>query len=400
MPDPRPPFDKGIEPSEPVDSKNQDISLPLESLSYYKFIVESLPMAIVAVDSELKINWFNPEAEKITGFGVEEAPGGKCREILRGDLCDKDCPLKNVVTTRRPLVDIETRIKNKAGRIIPVKASCAVLFSETGELVGGVEAFIDVTRLKTLEREKGNLVSMLAHDMKSSITGIHGLGLRLLRTAAGEDRQKRERYLEVMTKEALNLEMLIEEFIECSHLETGTVKLNFSAVSLERELLEIFETYRIKAAQKDIRLDQHIDDSLGIIWADAHRLGRVFSNLMDNAVKYSEKGGTVTLSANERGNDIVITVADTGSGIDAEDLPYIFVPFHRGRTVGKREGYGLGLATVKAIVEGHHGHVEVSSELGKGSTFIVSLPRDGLFVNEVSHGAAGVTGGKTSGRQD
>ncbi len=378
MPDSQDSFAKATQPLGLIHSDSQDISLLLESLSFYKFIVDSLPLAIIAVDPELRITWFNPEAEKITGFSAEEAVGRKCRDILRGNLCDiEECPLKKGVATRRPLLGIQTAIRKKDGKLIPVRVNCAALFSGKGELMGAVEAFIDISRLKAHEREKANLVSMLAHDMKSSITGIHGLGLRLLRTGAGEDREKREHYLEVMTKEASNLEKLIEDFIEYSHLETGRLKLNFSAVSLDKELLEIFDTYRIKASQKGIRLDVHIEDTIAMIWADADRLRRVFSNLLDNALKYTEEGGTVTISAATQEKDAVIRITDTGSGIGPEDLPYIFDPFHRGQTVGKREGYGLGLATVRAIVEGHKGHVEVSSELGKGSTFIIFLPREG-----------------------
>ena len=388
MPDHEDSLGKVTQPFGLIHPDSQDISLLFESLSFYKFIVESLPMAIIAVDSELRITLFNPEAENITGFAVEEAVGRKCRDILRGDLCDKECPLKKAVATRTPLLGIQTAIRKKDGKLIPVRVNCAALFSGKGELIGGVETFIDISPLKALEREKANILSMLAHDMKSSVTGIHGLGLRLLRTGAGEDREKRKHYLEVMTKEASNLEKLIEEFIEYSHLATGRLKLNFSAVSLDKELLEIFETYRIKASQKGIRLDVHIDDTPAMIWADADRMRRVFTNLLDNALKYTTEGGTVTLSATEQEKDVVIRITDTGSGIAPEDLPYIFDPFHRGQNLGKREGYGLGLATVRTIVEGHKGHVEVSSELGKGSTFVILLPREGPHEEKIANPAS------------
>jgi PAS domain S-box-containing protein len=384
MPDPEDSLDKSTQPFGPILPDGLNVTCLPESLSFYKFIVESLPMAIIAVDSELRIAEFNPEAEKVTGFAAWEAVGRKCRDIMRGDLCDRECPLKIVVGTRKPLLGIRTTIRNKDGKSIPVRANCAALFNGKGELMGGVEAFLDISPLKALEREKANLVSMLAHDLKSSIAGIHGLGLQLLRTGAGEDREKREHYLEVMTKEASNLELLIEEFIEYSRLETGRLKLCFGTVALDKELLEIFETYRIKALQKGIRLDLHIEDSVSMIWADAQRLRRVFTNLLDNAIKYSEDGGIVILSAMEHEKGVAVTITDTGTGIGPEDLPFIFDPFHRGRTVGKREGYGLGLATVRAIMDGHKGRVEVSSVLGKGSTFIIFLPKEGSHEEDIA----------------
>jgi len=119
-----------------------------------------------------------------------------------------------------------------------------------------------------------------------------------------------------------------------------------------------------------------MEEALPIIYADEKRLRRVFTNLLDNAVKFSKAQGTITLVAQETAREVLVQIIDQGVGMAAEELPYIFDLFHRGRGSEKREGYGIGLATVKAIVEGHGGRIQVTSELGRGSTFSVFLPKE------------------------
>jgi signal transduction histidine kinase len=118
-----------------------------------------------------------------------------------------------------------------------------------------------------------------------------------------------------------------------------------------------------------------MDEALPIMEADAERLRRVFTNLLDNAFKFSREKGEITVATQETDREIIVKIKDQGSGIDSRDLPYIFDPFHRGRGTRKEEGSGVGLAAAKEIVEGHGGRIHVESELGQGSLFIVVLPK-------------------------
>jgi two-component system phosphate regulon sensor histidine kinase PhoR len=249
------------------------------------------------------------------------------------------------------------------------------IFDSMGEYKGRFAVFIDISHLKGLEREKANLISMFAHDMRSSLAGIHGLALRLLNKSDSMDEEKKGEHLRIINREASKLESLVDDFLEFSRLETGRLKLNFRSVSLDKELLELAEAYEIRARQKDLQLVVRIEEPLPIIQADVNRLRRVFTNLLDNALKFSGECGKITIAAYEREQDVLVHVSDEGIGIAPEELPYIFDLFHRGSGSEKREGYGIGLATVKAIVEGHGGRVHVSSEVGKGTKFTVYLPR-------------------------
>ena len=345
------------------------------SLTFYKFVIQSLPVAVVTVDSQLKITGFNPWAEELTGYSAEEAVGRYCGEILQGVMCHSECPLRRVLKNQHRIVRIETTVRSKWGETIPVMMNTAALLDEDGKLIGGLEAFQDIRRLKALEREKANLISMFAHDMKSPLVAIQGFVRRLLARTPDMGEEKGDKYLEIIREEAGKLEFLVDDFLELSRLQTGTLKLNFSATSLDKQLLELFEAYQPRAAQAGIELRLENKEALPIIEADGDRLRRVFTNLLDNALKFAKQRGTVTIATEQTNQDIRIKIMDQGIGIDERELLYVFDPFHRGRDVGDREGFGLGLAAVKTIVEGHKGRVIVESELGKGAVFTVILPK-------------------------
>jgi len=350
-------------------------SVEIGELTFYKFIIDSLPIAILTVNADFNITGFNPWAEEVTGYSEEEAIGHYCGEILKGEMCEVNCPLKAVLKRERPITQVEATICNKSGSIIPVRMNTAALFDDDDNLIGGVEAFQDISRLKAIEREKDNLISMFAHDMKSSITIIGGFALRLLKKVGSLDEEKEKKYLEIIRKESGNLEFIVEDFLEFARLQTGKLKLDFGPTSLDRELMELFDAYQVKAKQSGIHLEFQTDDALPVIEADAQRLRRAFTNLFDNAFKFSESEGEVTLATDETDKNVTVSIKDQGNGIDPRDLPYIFDAFHRGRGARKEEGSGVGLAAVKAIVEGHGGKIHVESELGKGSVFTVSLPK-------------------------
>lgn len=349
-----------------------------QDLAFYKFVIQSLPVAVVTVDSDLKITGFNPWAVELTGYSAEEALGRYCGDVLQGGMCHMECPLRTVIDRLDPTVHIETTIQNKMGKTIPVRMSTAALLDEKARLIGGLEAFQDISQLKALEREKANLISMFAHDMKSPLIAIQGFVLRLLAHTTDMDEEKRDKYLEIIKREAGKLDHLISDFLEFSRLQTGELNLNLSTTSIDQELLELFETYHPKASQSGIELKLENRESLPLIEADAARLRRVLTNLLDNAFKFTAGEGTVTILTQQTNHEVSIKVIDEGIGINAEDLHSVFEPFERGRDAKKTGGIGLGLAVVKTIVEAHGGRVLVESELGKGSVFTVILPKTGL----------------------
>jgi len=362
-------IDKNARQTKEMDSNDND-------LNFYRFVINSLPIAVATVNSEFKITGFNPWAEQLTGYSEKEAMGHYCGEILQGGMCKINCPLRAVIKKRQAVVQLDTTITDRSEKTIPVRMNTAGLFDDEGHLLGGLEAFQDISRLRALEREKANLISMFAHDIKSSLTIIGGFVLRLIKKRSSLDEEKQIKYLDIMKKETGKLSFLVNDFLEFSRLQTGKLKLEFSATSIDKELMELFDAYQVKAKEAGMTLALDNEEELPIIEADANRLRRVFTNLLDNALKFSKRGGTITLSTDQTEKDIIVRVKDEGIGIDPEDLPFIFETFHRGKGAENREGFGLGLATVEAIVEAHGGRVLVKSTLGKGSVFKVILPKE------------------------
>lgn len=348
----------------------------LSDVTFYSFVMDSLPVGILTVDRDMRITSFNPWAQTLTDYTEEEVLGRYCGEVLRGGRCGSDCPLKKSIHDRSPIVWIETTIRNKAGDTIPVRIHTSALTDKDGKLMGGVEAFQDMTRVKAMEREKDNIISMFAHDMKSSLTIIGGFVLRLLKKAMELDEETKAKYLEIIQKETGKLDFLINDFLEFARLQTGKLKLNLQAVSLDKELMELFEAYQSRAMQSGIDLEFRGDIILPVILADPNRLRRAFTNILDNAFKFSKKGDVIRIVPDLGEKEISVRIEDQGPGIPAEDLPFIFEAFYRGKKVeGKEEGVGLGLASAKSIVEAHGGRVTAESEFGKGSAFTIILPR-------------------------
>jgi PAS domain S-box-containing protein len=345
-----------------------------EVLEFYRFIIDSLPVAILTVDSELRISSFNPWAERMTGYTAGEARGAFCGDLLRGAKCGTRCPLRAILSSEKPILGIESTIRNRLGETLPITMNTAALLNDDGVLIGGVESFQDISYLKRLEREKDNLISMLAHDMKASVSIIGGFVLRLLQRANHTDSEKMEKYLGIVKEEAEKLELLINDFLEFSRLRIGKLHLNFDVTSLDKILLELCLAYEPTANSLGIAIHLQNEKDLPLIEADARQLRRVFANLLDNAIKFSESGKSITVSTEPGEKEIQITIRDEGMGIPPEELPYIFDAFHRSGTRRETKGYGLGLAIVKAIVEAHGGRIEMTSELKRGSSFEVSLP--------------------------
>lgn len=346
----------------------------VKDIAFCSFIIESLPIGVLTVSPELRVTSINRWGERLTGYSKEEAVGRYCGDVMQGGLCRTNCPLKTAIYHQHSEVRVDTTITNKRGQTIPVRMNTAALMDDNGNLIGGVEAFQDISRLKTLEREKDNLISMFAHDMKSSLTIIGGFVLRLLKKKQLDD-QKQKEYLNVIKRESGKLETLVNDFLEFSRLQAGRLKLNLSATSLDKELMELCDSYQLKASQAGLSLELKNDEALPIITCDTNKILRVFSNLLENAIKFSKGKGTITVSTHQTKDEAIVKVKDEGVGIAREELPYIFDSFHRSWDIDRREGFGLGLASVKAIVEGHGGRITVESEPGAGSTFSVFLPK-------------------------
>jgi signal transduction histidine kinase len=246
---------------------------------------------------------------------------------------------------------------------------------ETKDEVGGLaKAFNHMTReLRKSDRLKVEFVNVAAHELKTPLIPVIGY-LSLLSENRRLPKAVRSK-LKIVCRSAQREKKLVDDILNVSKLEAGAMKFEMTPMRVEELIREAVNEAAPKAWKKGIRVVVGIPDKLPAIRGDGWRLSQVLDNLLDNAIKFTEKG-TVTVEAKNRDGGLVVSVKDTGIGISKENIPKLFNKFFQADTgiKRKREGTGLGLVISKGIVEAHKGRIWAESKLGRGSTFTFSLP--------------------------
>ncbi len=231
--------------------------------------------------------------------------------------------------------------------------------------------------LKELDRMKDEFISISSHELRTPMTSVQGY-LWMLAKKGGELNEKQKRYLEKAQKGSARMISLINDMLDVSRIEQERVDLDLQPVDLPRLIGEVVEELRIRAERKGLRLEYLSGgEKLPPVKADAGKVQRVLRNLIDNAIKFTDKG-SVTVDAYQQGKFVKVNVEDTGRGIAQEDLPRLFKKFGRLEsdfvTAAEAGGTGLGLYIGRALVEKMGGKIGVESDVGKGSTFSFTLP--------------------------
>jgi two-component system, OmpR family, phosphate regulon sensor histidine kinase PhoR len=355
----------------------EGVAMPmsLDQIQVHEIIKNNLPLGFSVVDSKGIIVDFNEAAEKITGYTRNEVMGKSHHEILHGTSDSEACPLlHHAIRQRREAVETESSITKKNGDNIFLSVTTFPLIDTEGTFLGGVELFRDVTGVKKLERERKNILSMFAHDMKNPVLTSGGLISRLLSGKAGKLSLKQMEYLTIIKDNLHRVESLIMNFLDFSRIETKEYKPVIEYFDLGVEIQRIIESVNIEADKKSIII-RYIRPEGGpvMIRADPMMLDRVISNLLGNALKYTNANGTVTIELLNKEKSVLVQVTDTGIGIAEKHLPHIFDAFFR--VSRDSSGSGLGLAITKSIIEAHGGRIWVNSSMNAGTSFHFILPK-------------------------
>lgn len=251
----------------------------------------------------------------------------------------------------------------------------APFFNEKNLLKGIVIVIYDISELKHLEMMRKDFVANVSHELRTPITSIQGFAETLLDGAA-DDLETRDHFLKIMFNESKRIHLLIDDLLILSKLEQEDFQLNvveFDIASLVEDLMIVVHQ---QAKQKEISVTMTVEPGLQL-QADNDKIRQVLLNLLMNAISYTPEEGDVSLVVYQDPDNIVFEVKDTGIGIDNSLLPRLFERFYRIDKDRSRDtgGTGLGLAIVKHIIEVHKGSIDVESELGEGSKFIVMIPK-------------------------
>jgi PAS domain S-box-containing protein len=340
------------------------------ALERHARVLEHVDDGVFLVDDAGIVQHWNPAAQAITGIPPERALGRPAAETLPG--WDTIAPVIPVAAAPGPgSVEAKVVPLEFGGRELWLSVS-GVSFSD-----GVVYAFRSLTEERALDELKGEFIATASHELRTPLAAIYGSAQTLRREDINLDEDAQRRLLEVIGKESERLVRIADDILFANKLDSGQFVLGEQTVDLCALAHGVVEEMRVSFADRDnISFECAVPNGLEPVVADSDRVRQVLLNLVDNAVKYSPAGGRVRVSVAARGGGVRLSVSDEGIGIAPLEQRRIFGKFYRvdpelARGVG---GTGLGLYICRELVRRMGGRVTVSSEEGKGSTFVVDLP--------------------------
>lgn len=232
----------------------------------------------------------------------------------------------------------------------------------------------DINKREAVENLRKELIANVSHDLRTPLSVIHGYIETLFIKGENLEKEDREQYLQTALRSTEKLEQLVNELFELSKLEAEQVQLQKEPFPISELIQDVTHKYQILAQDKGITLKPIICKDLTVVNADIALIERVLQNLIDNALKFTSEGGTITVEIKKLDNEVEVSVSDTGTGISEEEIPFIFDRFRQARHNHTQKGSGLGLAIVKKILELHNSTIQLTSQLNKGTAFSFQLP--------------------------
>jgi two-component system sensor histidine kinase ResE len=233
-----------------------------------------------------------------------------------------------------------------------------------------------VTRMQSSQNSQRDFVANVSHELKTPLTSIQGFAQAMLDGTA-DTPEARKQAAEVIYNESARMHRMVLDLLDLARLDAGTADLKMSPLNMPALLNAITEKFSPMANKAGVTISVNAPANLPVLLADGDRLAQVFTNLVDNALKFTSAGGTIKVQAEMAQGEMQVSVSDTGRGIPASDLPHVFDRFYQvdiSRSRGKKHGAGLGLAIVLEIVQAHGGRISVRSQEGQGTNFVVNLP--------------------------
>ena len=366
-------------------------------------ILGAIQDGVILIDDQQIIRHFNQGACTITGWGREEAEGLDWHSVLKftnskGEVTPAEqTPIAKTFSSGQPMRDNTISITTKPGTALATNFSVSPLTDAQKNTTGLVAVFRDVSQERAEENQRAEFISTASHEMRTPVAAIEGyLSLALNEKVATVDNRARD-YLEKAHSSTKHLGQLFQDLLTSAKAEDGRLTNHPKVVEMGAFLEQLAQDLRFAAEKKGLFMEflfgnSEIKDASGAaqeardmnkvvrplyyVQVDPDRIREVITNIFDNACKYTEEG-KVTLGLTGNDGVVQVYVRDTGQGIPTEDIPHLFQKFYRvdnsaTRTIG---GTGLGLFICRKIVELYQGRLWVESDLGKGSTFYINIPR-------------------------
>ncbi|MCU0519590.1 MAG: ATP-binding protein [Anaerolineae bacterium] len=345
-------------------------------------LLDSSADGIMVLRPDLRIERFNRALATLAGWPAADAVGRHHDEViqwsrLRSRVSLDDALAQGLLAAQGRTLYVEGELRRRNGSVVSLAITYAPLIARSGQLLNIIGTARDITRFREADTLKDTFISVVSHELKTPVAIIKGYSETLRRPEARRDPAMVEEMLGGITQEADRLAHLVDDLLDASRLQAGGLPFrDVDDVDL-RDLAErVAERYRPRTKKHSLSLEFPAD--FPSVLGDAQRLEQVLDNLVSNAIKYSPRGGHVTISGRATPAEILLSVSDEGVGIPLDEQERIFDRFHRveGPETRAVAGTGLGLYLTRAIVEAHGGRCWVVSTPGRGSTFYLALPRE------------------------
>ena len=363
------------------------MSQPVDPSARLAAIIESSDDAIISKDLNGVIQTWNRGAERMFGYTEDEAIGRPITMIIPPERLQEETEVLTRVRAGLSVEHFETVRRRKDGSPIHISLTVSPVRGPGGEIIGASKIARDITeqqRLREAAREsnrmKDEFLAVLSHELRTPLNTVLGYARMLKRDDEKMSADVRGRALDALERNADVLTRLVNDVLDTSRVVSGKLRLTLDICPVERFVGEAVETVRPAAEAKNIALEAAIGPGL-TVYGDRDRLQQVVWNLLSNAIKFTPPGGQVSVRATDQQDMVQIAVQDSGIGIPAEHMPYVFQRFWQADTTVSREhgGLGIGLALARHLIEMHGGSITVhSGGAGQGAKFTVSLPLAGL----------------------
>ena len=341
----------------------------------YRVLVESASDLIFTTDPTGRFTYANPSAASVLGYDQERLRDLGSLDLVRpdrrGELRER---LERQVREQRHTAYYEAPVLARDGREVWLGQNVQVLRSADGRVNGMQVVARDITRQLEMERMKDEFLSVVSHELRTPLTSIRGsLGL-LASGRMGTLDERGQRMLEIAAQNTDRLVRLINDLLDIEKIESGRAQMEREPVELNRLIAETVEAMQPLTEKAGVTLESEAAEAT--LLADPDRVLQVLTNLVSNAVKFSNPGGTVSISARMGDGEAVVSVRDRGRGIPTDKQGAIFERFQQVDSSDARQkgGTGLGLSIARSIVQQHGGRIWVESDWGEGSTFFFTLP--------------------------
>jgi PAS domain S-box-containing protein len=341
-------------------------------------IVDSLTSGILAVDLDGRVLFANAALSERLGINRAEWIGKLAPELFRAvasHVSPKRLPLYRLDPQRDGGRTFSREVEWSDGkRIVHLREDSGPLRDASGELVGRLFAFHDLSWEKTIDHMKSEFISIASHELRTPMTSIKGSVDLILGGCAGEIGAEARELLEVAHSACDRMIRLVNDILDLSKIEAGQIKLNLAPLDLTDPVERSLRSLKSLAAGDEITLRLEGQPNLPLVKGDRDRLEQVVTNLVSNAIKFSPAKGEVKVSLSAEAGWVSCSVQDQGCGIEEKDLDRIFGKFQQVGSPQRGKGTGLGLAITHGLVTAHKGKIWVESDVGAGSRFVFCLP--------------------------